>query len=62
MEREATGWRRRYYGVALAAHRAIGSRLMSHVYYGHFAVLATPRAHGHDRTGPHPLFWHPDKL
>lgn len=61
MERDATGWRRCYYGGALAAHRAIGSRVMSHVYYGHFAVLATPRVHGDGCIVPHPLFWHPDK-
>jgi SAM-dependent methyltransferase len=61
MGRDATALRRLYYGVALAVHRAIGSRLMSHVYYGHFAVLATPRVRSDDREGPHPLFWHPDK-
>lgn len=61
MRRDATGWRRLYYGVAIASARAIGSRLMSHVYYGHYAVLATPRVHGDERVVPHPLFWHPDK-
>jgi hypothetical protein len=61
LKRDATGWRRFYYGLAIAVGRVIGSRPMSHVYYGHFAVLATPRLPGDERVVPHPLFWHPDK-
>jgi hypothetical protein len=30
-----------------------------HLYYGHFAVLATQRSLDDDRAGRHPLFWHP---
>jgi SAM-dependent methyltransferase len=61
MSRDASRWRRCYYIAALVAHRAIGSRLMSHVYYGHFAVLATRRTPGDESAVPHPLYWHPDK-
>jgi hypothetical protein len=31
MKRDATGWRRLYYGVAIAAGRVAGSHLISHV-------------------------------
>lgn len=61
MKRDATGWRGRYYSVAIAAHRAIGSRLMSHLYYGHFAILAAARVLGDEGAVPHPLYWQSDK-
>jgi hypothetical protein len=61
MKRDATGWRRIYYSVALAAGRAMGPRLTAHLYYGHFAALVSQRVHDDQSVVPHPLFWHPDK-
>lgn len=57
----ATGWRRLYYGAWLIAHRALGSRLLSHVYYGHFAALVAPRMVDDDRIAPHPFYWQPNR-
>ena len=61
MRSGATGWRRLYYSIWLIAHRAIGSRLLSHVYYGHFAALVAKRTVADLRVAPHPLYWHPSR-
>jgi len=61
LKNAATDWRRSYYSIWLIAHRALGSRLLSHVYYGHFAALIAPRKVNDDRVVPHPLYWHPLK-
>ena len=58
MKARSSGWRHLYYGAWLIAHRTIGSRLLSHVYYGHFAALVTPRSESDHRVVPHPLYWH----
>jgi hypothetical protein len=61
MRTSATGWRRLYYGAWLVAQRAIGSRLLASVYYGHFAALIVPRRVDDDTVVPYPLYWYPGK-
>lgn len=60
MATSATGWRRAYYRAWTAAAQLIGSRVLAHLYYGHFAVLATRRDVDEHAT-PHPFFWRPDE-
>jgi SAM-dependent methyltransferase len=57
MANEAVGWRRAYYRAWILAHRLLGPRLLTELYYGHLAVLAGPRRFDGQRD-PHPLFWH----
>lgn len=58
MASRAAGWKRAYYGAWTIADRFLGARLLTQLYYGHFAVLATQRRLGED-VGAHPLFWRP---
>jgi SAM-dependent methyltransferase len=58
MASRAVGWKRVYYRAWTIADRALGARLLTQLYYGHFAVLATQRRPG-EEIGAHPLFWRP---
>jgi SAM-dependent methyltransferase len=55
----AGGLKRTYYSAWIVADRVLGSRLITHLYYGHLAVLAGQRSLDYDQDDPHPLFWHP---
>jgi len=59
MASAAGGWRRIYYDAWVIANRVLGPRLLTHLYYGHLAILAGQRSHDDDQGDPHPLFWHP---
>ena len=59
MANATAGWRRAYYGAWVVADRILGPRLLSHLYYGHLAVLAGQRALDAYRSEDDPPFWHP---
>jgi SAM-dependent methyltransferase len=58
MASRAAGWRRGYYSGWTIADRFLGARILTQLYYGHLAVLASKRR-PNEETVAHPLFWRP---